>query len=332
LFAFKFIQEPQWRGVFDEDPLENFFEKKAEYVDTSEQAQAIILPNNFTDLTEDSRGYIEQYADIAQQQGIPLFIFSFGDFTHELIFDERVWVFRLSTYKSEINPKDIVVPTTVRDFNDVNHPTRKKTTLPVVSFCGYAGFKTSRLWMSYYVKNAVWSLKALRNPIQKAHKLGIYWRRVAMRILSKSPLVTTHFIVRRSFSGALRTIELSPEQARKEFIDSILNADFVLTPKGDGNYSNRFLETIALSRIPVLIDTDTVLPFEDIIAYDSFVVTVPMNKVDEIATYIRSFYDSLTEDEWEARQRYAREMFETYLKQDMFFGHFFSAYFSSSKQ
>ncbi len=121
-----------------------------------------------------------------------------------------------------------------------------------------------------------------------------------------SPLIRTRFIIRRSFSGAHRTIELDPARARREFIDNIIDGDFVLAPKGDGNYSNRFLEVLSLGRIPVLVDTDVVLPLEHVIDYAQVVVRVPMGRVDETPKYVRDFYDALNDREWEERQQKAR--------------------------
>ncbi|TSC71441.1 MAG: Exostosin family protein, partial [Parcubacteria group bacterium Gr01-1014_48] len=140
----------------------------------------------------------------------------------------------------------------------------------------------------------------------------------------KSNLVNTHFIVRRTFSGLRRTIEVDPKVARKEYLDSITEADFVLAPKGDGNYSNRFLKTLAFGRIPVLVDTDVVLPLEDIIDYSKIVVRVPMEHVHDTPRYIREFYDALSEQEWRERQHMARKAFEEYLRQDSFFRYFFT--------
>src|SRR3989344_2280747 len=119
-------------------------------------------------------------------------------------------------------------------------------------------------------------MRALARPVLHARKQGIYWRKSAMRTLARSALVRTNFIVRRSFSGAMSTIELAPEAARAEFVESIKNSDFVLTPKGDGNYSNRFLETLSLGRVPVLIHTAAGLPLEDGIDYSKIMVPVPI--------------------------------------------------------
>lgn len=319
LFAFRAGVKP-WRGVFDNLPP-NYFEKSAVFVDAPESADAIILPHNFKEVDAEAESYIKMHADTAQRLNKPLFVFSFGDHTDTTRFDPRVYVLRLSTYRSELESRDIVVAATAEDFGIPHY--RDKVELPTVSFCGFAGFKTLKLWLRYYARNAYWELRAQFNPLARAHKQGIYWRRRIMRACLRSKKIKCNFIVRRSFSGALRTIELPPEQARAEFLGNMRNSDFVLAPKGDGNYSNRFMEVLSMGRIPVLIDTDIALPFEKEIPYEKFVVRVPMEKVEKTPEYICSFYDSLSPEEWQERQRLARRAYEEYLRQDVFFENLF---------
>jgi hypothetical protein len=77
--------------------------------------------------------------------------------------------------------------------------------------------------------------------------------------------------------------------------------------------------------MPVVVDTDIVLPFEDEINYSSVMVRVPMNRVKDTSRFIREWYDVLSETDWGRRQRLAREVFETCLKQDAFFRRFFES-------
>jgi len=310
-----------WMGLFGNDLPPNFFSTGVEYVDDAASAQAILLPNNFRALDDSAQAYIATYADMAKKANIPLYVFAFGDSNEHLAFDPRAWVFCLSVYGSSMRPRDIVVPTTAQDFGDIT--LRPKAEKPVVSFCGFAAFKTPRQWLGYMAKNVVWEVRSWANPVLRARKQGIYWRRAVLGACARSGLVRTNFILRRSFSGAARTIELDPAQARKEFIASIVDADFVLTPKGDGNYSNRFLETLALGRIPVLVDTDMVLPGKEYIPYEKIMVHVPMRDVRNTPRYIRAFYDSLSPSEWEERQHLARSVFTDQLRQDVFFKRFF---------
>jgi hypothetical protein len=300
--------------LFVEGLPPNFFETSVEQVQNPEEAVAIVLQNSFRSLDENARAYIKQYADLGEQLGKPVFVFSLGDFTDQLPFDERVYVMRFSVYRGSMRKRDVVIPTTAELQPPVT--LRAKQATPVVGFCGKGAFSGMRSWAGYV-------LKELLKP-KTARTIGVYWRRAMMRSCTNSSEVSSNFIVRSNFSGIKKTIELDPATARKEFLQNIIDSDFVLAPKGDGNYSNRFLETLSLGRIPVVVDTDIVLPFEDKIDYENIMVRVPMQDVKNTPRYIREFYDALSNEEWRARQELARATFENYLRQDKFFEHYFA--------
>ena len=290
---------------------------------------AAFLPNNIRREVASVQAYVTECADAAEAAGKPLFLFSCGDLTDGITFDPRAYVFRYSTYTDTLTSRDIVMPTLVDDLGAAGITIRAKAEVPTVSFCGQAGYKTKKQWLKYYLKVAFHRASGTIRPIKLAHAIGVYWRRVAIAACEASPLVRTHFIIRRSFSAAQRTIELDPEQAKQEFISSIRDTDFVLAPKGDGNYSNRFLEALSMGRIPVLIDTAYTSPFEGEIDYDDLIVRVPMRDVRNIPNYIRAWYDPLTEAQWAEKQQKARALYETRLRLDTFFAHFFEAVLSS---
>jgi hypothetical protein len=240
------------------------------------------------------------------------------------VFDPRVYVFRLSVYRSTMGKRDILMPTIVEDLGESGIPLRKKGGKPVVSFCGQAGYKHWKQWLRYFAKVALYRLQGLANPYAPARIVGVYWRRAMLRACSASSKVATNFIIRRSFSGAHKTIELDPAQARREFIGSIVEGDYVIAPKGDGNFSNRFLEALSLGRFPVVLDTDSVLPLEGYVPYSQCIVLLPMRDVRGTPEYIRRHFDALGPSEFEDAQRKAREVFEKYLRMDSYFDFFFS--------
>jgi hypothetical protein len=165
---------------------------------------------------------------------------------------------------------------------------------------------------------------SILQPAKRARIRGVFWRIWSIEALKKSSLVKTFFIIRKTFSGAERTIELDPAQARAEFVKTLVETDFVLAPKGDGNYSNRFLEALSMGRFPVVPDTDCVFPLEEEIDYSKLVVRVPMGKLQKIPQFVREFYNSLPQQEFVARQKLARETFEKYLRQDSFWKYIFN--------
>jgi hypothetical protein len=324
LFLFKFAPERKIEGLFKDNLPPNYFEREVEYTDAPEEADAIILPNNFTFLKDEAQKYIEWYASMGEKLGKPVFVFSCGDHTDALKFDSRVNVFRYSLYRSSANPKDICAPTLTEDLGAQGITLRKKGEQPTISFCGKAGFSSPRELVASWLKKIKYEVVGILRPAARARIRGVFWRIWSIKALKGSSSVKTLFIIRKTFSGAQRTIELDPAQARREFLESLINTDFVLAPKGDGNYSNRFLEALSLGRFPVVVDTDCVFPLEETIDYSKIVVRVPMNKLKKIPRYVRDFHDALTPEEFVARQNLARAIFEKYLRQDSFFASYFS--------
>ncbi len=288
-----------------------------------EEADVIVLPHNFLRLDGAVSEYITRYADLGEKLHTPVILFSLGDHSDSLQFDSRVKVLRLSVYRSRMQPNDIIMPTLTEDVGAEHFELRAKQETPTVSFCGRAAFNSTRERMASWIRRLKFEGLSIFLPKERARIRGIFWRQWMMRACERSVLVKTLFIVRSTFSGALRTIEVLPEQARTDFIKSIKDADFVLAPKGDGNYSNRFLEALSMGRIPVVVDTDIVLPFEDTIDYSKIMVRVPMERVHETPRLVAEFYKGLDEEGWQERQRLARETFVQHLSVDAFFKHFF---------
>jgi len=75
--------------------------------------------------------------------------------------------------------------------------------------------------------------------------------------------------------------------AKNIFYKNILNNLFTLCIRGWGNYSYRFCQTICLGRIPILIDTDCSLPYEEIFDYENHIIIV--KSCDNINQKINQF-------------------------------------------
>ena len=52
----------------------------------------------------------------------------------------------------------------------------------------------------------------------------------------------------------------------------MINSHFNICNRGNGNFSMRFYQTLSCGRIPVLLNTDMVLPFSDEIDWESLIV------------------------------------------------------------
>ncbi|MEK7511134.1 MAG: hypothetical protein AAB582_02775 [Patescibacteria group bacterium] len=322
LFEFRYPTGKTQRGLFREQLPPNFFEE-VEYVDLS-AAEAIVLAHNFNRLDDAARAYIQRYADMGEASGLPVFVFAHADFADRLHFDPRVYVFRYSLYRRTKTKRDIMTPTLVEDLGRNGITLREKQEVPLISFCGRAAVKSLRTRVRMQVSVMWYEALGFFDCRFRAYLPGVYWRVRAMRACTSSALVRTHFIVRRTFSGHPASIELDPSTARREFIDTIINSDFVLAPKGDGNYSNRFQEALSLGRLPLYIETESVLPLEGVIEYDRIMVRVPMEKVTDAPVLARAYYDALSRDEYVLRQKEARQVFERYIRPDAFYRYVFT--------
>jgi hypothetical protein len=153
----------------------------------------------------------------------------------------------------------------------------------------------------------------LSKPIIRARRKGLSFRREAIAALRCHDNVRTNFIIRSSYSGHKHTINVDPEIARKEYRENMLQSDLALCVKGDGNFSYRFYEALSLGCIPLLIDTDCVLPFAEKINYDSFMLRVSFQDIAGLAQRVEEWWDGLTDDKFVEMQKKAREAYERYL-------------------
>ena len=86
---------------------------------------------------------------------------------------------------------------------------------------------------------------------------GMKLREELLKAFKKDTNLNTHIIVRRKESHFI-----SRKQYRFEYWNNMLSAPFTLCVRGNGNFSVRFYETLALGRIPVFYNSDCVLPLD----------------------------------------------------------------------
>ena len=190
------------------------------------------------------------------------------------------------------------------------------------------GFKTKSKKNSYgmpYVINDYFngvykdkhlSLSFCGKPDNNKFKLQI--------INSAKNLKYSDFIIRKHWANnskkpvglnALSSYNLGPDKkSKKEFIDNIERNLYGLCVRGVGNSSYRLYELFMMGRIPVFLNTDCNLPFENEIPYKTN--TVMIKNFNNIDYEIRNFHDSHTEKELLNIQEQNREIWLKYFRVD----------------
>ena len=70
---------------------------------------------------------------------------------------------------------------------------------------------------------------------------------------------------------------------RQEYLHNMIDSDYMLVIRGAGNASFRLFETLCSGRIPVLVDTDCVLPYEEQVDWKQYCVWVDQTELPYIA-------------------------------------------------
>lgn len=286
----------------------------------------VVIPQGIRRYEGEKKEYVNRIVRMAAEHGKKVIVFTAGDLHHDVFIPDAI-VFKALNYSRYRKENEIYIPVYVEDLlagkgieiRKKDHP------LPIIGFCGWAGFRSLREAAIYHARNLTLNIRKLASGDSslEVFKKGVYFRRKCMRILKRSPLVETNFIARMSYSANAATISLPPEIARREFVDNIIGSDFVLAPKGDGNSSARFYEALSIGRIPVLIDTEMIMPLEGVINYSAFTLRVPYEDIGDLPRVVRDFYDGLTPHAFEKMQHAAREAFEKHLRYDSFLNYVF---------
>jgi hypothetical protein len=206
----------------------------------------------------------------AKKHNKKVLIFHIDD-SDESIDVENCYVFRTSFYKSKQKDFEYSFPCFKDDNFDFNYLTTPSLS---IGFCGQ-------------------NITPVRQAIIK--KL-------------QSSDIQTNFIIRNVGWPGIEYGK-TKETIIQEFYENMSTNIFNLCIRGGGNFSYRLYETMMMGRIPIIVDTDIVLPYEDLINWSNSAVIIKEND-DNIVDKIKNFYK---EKNLLDIQKNNREIWEEYL-------------------
>ncbi len=193
---------------------------------------------------------------------------------------------------------------------------REKPERPVVGFCGLAATRGPRLRR----RAKLLAYRALGAAgVHVPHNDGLEIRRRGMAALEAHPGVRTAFIVRDRFFGGGGDDPEVKARVRREYYDNLVGSDYVLAARGFSNFSFRFFEAMSVGRIPVLIDTDCVLPYDFLHDYRELCVVVPEAEIDRVGDHILRFHARFSPGGYRDLQARIRAFWEEWLSPEGFF-------------
>ena len=298
------------------------------------EADIAVLPTpwKFVRDNEIAHNQAIQFAEKANQAGKKVVVFFAGDWLEEVPIKNSI-IFRTSFFRSNRKPNEFAMPAWSQDFLEkyLNSQliTRQKQAKPTVGFCGYAppyGLSFSSRKLKEIIRCGASIVGITRRfPSKSGHTS----RARALYALSKSPLVETNFSVRDHFAFANGGSLLPGGQAnlvgqfRQEFMQNMVDSDYILCTRGLGNYSLRLYEALSCGRIPVFIDTNCVLPYDFAIEWKKYCVWVDESELPLIAQKVAEFHDKLSPQEFVDLQYECRKLWEQWLSPEAFFANLY---------
>jgi len=300
------------------------------------EAEIVVFPAQWVWFDAQVHVLAQRLSDAAREAGKPLVVFAGGDQPSRLPL-ENAWVFRQSLYLSQRGAREFAFPAWVDGhlarYADGRLPLRPWTPVPTVGFCGFAAH--------WYLRDRLRSAagKLLRSvgivdqpqidPFDVERLQGYELRARALRLLARKGALKTNFLVRRQYWNGVFTEDGMPDldrwkSSRGEFVSNILQSDYVLCIRGTGNYTDRFYETLSCGRIPVLVDTDCVLPYDDDPEWKRICVWIGEDEIDSLADRLLAFHQALRPEEFAELQRACRRFWEERLSPQGYFSQFYT--------
>lgn len=291
-----------------------------ELVEDPKLADWILIPAFITSLQNESgKAYIQNSRDLALSLNKPLGVFSNSD----LIINpgvEEVYIFTPGAYESIPNLVDL--PATLphdplqKWFGGGWRPIGVNQK-PSVGFCGQATRNPLKALKDFFkIELIKTKAKFGKSRFLKVPRFLPAWERgLLLHHLKKSTKLETNFLLRSQYKGGATTPEQN-DLVEREFYLNIYENLFTICMRGFGNYSVRFFQTLSLGRIPVLIDTDSSIPFSKFISKEKFFVRVPYDDRKKTDDYLVRFLSEKSEIELIEFQKGCREVWEKYYQKE----------------
>ena len=265
---------------------------------------------------------LKKLCKIAKKYNKKVIVFYMSDVENKLPYFDNLIVFRTSlTNKNPDN--EYPIPWFSEDLMKYDKNPYKNINIdsPVIWYCWYCT-KTKIRYLISKILMIIFRFKPI-NYLMYLFFNYIYHNEKAYNILS---VIGTWFVFRKDIIDILckeRLIKFNfirrdkwfwineKRKYRKEYIDNIINSDFPLVIRWFWNFSFRISEVISLWKIPLFIDTDCKLPFDEEINYKDLFIRVPYKDIKNIQKYISKYLKN-NKNKFIENQKQIRYIYENY--------------------
>lgn len=318
-------------GYTDADRIKEYGVSKTDFEFTDEIAEAdlviLTMAWNYyvkTNQTTLAIGFVKQ----CQNMGKKIVAINVGDSGVRIPFFENLVVLRYGGYKSKFSKNEFAFPSIIKDPLHTFFYRQKiflpvYNSKPVVGFCGKANpskIDTAKEIFKIAYNNLKFHSGFSSNEPQTLSS-STSLRVEVLNSLQRSPEVTSNFIFRKKYRAGVTSAK-EEHNTTLEFYENLRDSFYGVCVRGVGNFSVRFYETLAMGRIPVLIDTDCALPFDDKLDWKNHVVWIKYKDRMKVAEKVVEYHKSMSPEEFLELLEHNRKLWESKLTLKGFFKNF----------
>ena len=262
-------------------------------------ADILILPLTWNYYFEYRR--IDEATEILKQYYVfnkPIITWVTGDYTYKVP-DGNFILLQHNLFRSKRKSNEYAYPAIIRDPFDylklyginISSKLHKSS----ISFCGVANrhiidkYENFLKGLIFKMKNRIFKpYLDLSSPIS-----GMELRGGLLKFFDRNTSLDTNLIIRNRMDSNY----IKKEKYKFEYWNNMLSAPFILCVRGNGNFSVRFYETLALGRIPILFDTDCVLPLDNEIDWRKHCLIVKNTNLNKAVKSIEVLIKEMNDDE-----------------------------------
>lgn len=306
------------------DDLEFFLAEAADSFELAspEEFDLFLLPLDWSEVKK--YGYLFSWAvsfiNRAEKLGKRVLIFCGEDSEEHLPFNHAVVVRNALSVSSRLS-NEFSAPGRsedfVKEYMGGSFRERRYLGAPVISFCGLAAP------LQFIKKLMISSYRPMANFVY-AKEYGQGLRAAAMYVLKKNTGIVTNFrVYNEYYAGAWVTAMPDADYIReklREYAQNMIDSDYVLCLRGMGNWSMRFFDALSCGRMPVFVDTGSVLPFAEYSDFKKLIVWIEWKDFWRIDRILINFHKSLSAEAFLERQHECRLTWEKWFSPAAFFG------------
>lgn len=316
------------RLFFTEDKWQSARTENFQYEENVLKADVILLPFAINYYFQNHKAHLlKQINAICVERKLKAYGYVSGDFGMQLPEFTNIIYLRPSGFQSKLSKQNKGFPVALSDhfqrlFQLDNPVPTTKSQLPTIGFCGHATLSATKRVKEMLKCGLENAKRFLKNPGNKVYEplfASAYERAKLLAYFEKSGKVKTNFIYRAHYRGGAIT-EAQRTKTTLEYYHNILESDYVLCIRGAGNFSVRLYETLMMGKIPVFVNTDCLLPFEDVINWKKHVVWVEWKDRRNIVQIVAAFHANITADEFVLLQRRNRQLWKETLSAEGMLG------------